>query len=488
VTPTVAEGQPADTPPAYWSRTVPERRRPPAEAVTTFDEVLLGYEPEDAVAEARRGAGIAFGAATRGCPFGVDIDRLVVALAAGDFVTAATVVSAAHPWGGILGRCCHKFCETAMEGRYPPGVEPLNLRALERAAADHGPWQPTRVDAPPSGKHVAIVGAGSGGLATALGLLRAGHAVTIFDALPDLGGMLIVGYPHFRMPRSVLRRELPIQSPLLELRLGTPIDRAALERLLAEYDAVCLAIGRFRPAAVRIPGDDLAGVYEALDFLQQVTLGTPPPIGDTVAVLGAGYTAQDVARTARRLGARVHVLYRRGPNEMPVSPDSRERFIQMMEREGAPYRFFVSPVRIVGENGRAVAVECQPTRPGPPDASGRPRPEPAAEPPFLLPVTAVIKATGQRPDFGLLPPDVLADQDFVLHADRHTSRRGLFVVGDIAGDVGNDGAFVGGLETAAQINRFLTDPAYVWPTVTPAQHVVRRRPGPSHDLSPGGVP
>jgi NADPH-dependent glutamate synthase beta subunit-like oxidoreductase len=458
---------------------VPEARRPTDEAVASFDEVLLGYDRGAAVAEARRGAGLAFGAATRACPFGVDFDRLVPALAAGDFDLAAAVVADAHPWGGIMGRCCHKFCEVGMLGAYPTDVEPLNLRTLERAAADHGPARPTIVEAPPSGKRVAVVGAGSGGLATALGLLRAGHAVTIFDALPDVGGMLIVGYPEFRMPRDVLRRELPIQSPLLRLEFGQRVDRAVLERLLADYDAVCLAIGRFRPAAVKLPGDELAGVYEALDFLQAVTLGTPPPIGATVAVLGAGYTAQDVARTALRLGARVHVLYRRGPEEMPVAPGTRERFIQMMEREGVPYQFFVSPLRIVGEHGRAVAVECQRTRLGAPDASGRGRPEPTDEPPFLLPITAVIKAMGQRPDFSLLPADVLATADFVLHVDRHASRRGLFVVGDVAGDLGNDGGFVGGLETAGHMNRFLADPAYAWPTVTPATPVARHRPGPS---------
>ncbi len=460
------------------SRRIPERRLAPTEAVTSFDEVLLGYDREAAVAEARRGAGLAYEPATRGCPFGVDVDRLVAALANGDFDGAAAVVSQAHPWGGIMGRCCHKFCEAAMADAYPTGFEPLNLRTLERAAADHGRRQPTVVERPPSGKRVAIVGAGSGGLATALGLLRAGHAVTLFDALPDVGGMLIVGYPNFRMPRPVLRRELPIQSALLRLALGERIDRARLEELLAEYDAVCLALGRFRPAAVRVPGDDLAGVYEALDFLERVTLGTPPAIGDRVAVLGAGYTAQDVARTARRLGAEVHVLYRRGPEEMPVRPANRARFIQMMEREGVPYQFYLNPLRIVGEHGRAVAVEVQRTRLGPPDASGRPRPEPADEPPFLLPVTAVVKATGQRPDFALLPEDVRATADFVLHVDRHASRRGLFVVGDIAGDVGNDGAFVGGLETAARMNRFLADPAYAWPELPPDLVVTRRSPGP----------
>jgi glutamate synthase (NADPH/NADH) small chain len=461
----------------YTSRMVPEQRRPPMEAVTTFDEVLLGYDRAAAQAEARRGLGLAYGAATRGCPFGVDFDRLVPALAEGDFDRAAAVVAEAHPWGGIMGRCCHKFCEAAMVGAYPEGMEPLNLRTLERAAADHGPPQPTVVEAEPSGKRVAIVGAGSGGLGTALGLLRAGHAVTIYDDLRDIGGMLIVGYPNFRMPRDVLRRELPIQSPLLHLEFGQPIDRAGLGRLLAEYDAVCLAIGRFRPAAVKIPGDELASVYEGLDFLEAVTLGTPPPIGDTVAVLGAGYTAQDVARTARRLGARCHVLYRRGPEEMPVAASTRDRFIQMMEREGVPYQWLLTPLRILGEDGRAVAVEVQRTRLGPPDASGRGRPEPTDEPPYLLPVTAVIKAMGQRPDFTLLPDDVHANADFVLHVDRHASRRGLFVVGDIAGDVGNDGAFVGGLETAVQMNRYLADPAHAWPAVGPDTEVERHRPG-----------
>jgi NADPH-dependent glutamate synthase beta subunit-like oxidoreductase len=462
--------------PVAHSERVPERRLSPSEAVTTFDELLQGYAAAGAQAEAERGRGRSFAAASAACPFGVDVDAMLEKLAAGDVEAAGAVVSDAHPWGGIMGRCCHRFCEQAMLGTYPPGFEPINLRALERAAADLGSARPTFVQAAPSGKRVAIVGAGSGGLATALGLLRKGHAVTIFDSLPAVGGMLIVGYPTFRMPRHVLRRELPIQSPLLNLELGRHVDQAMVERLLAEYDAVCLAIGRFASADVGLEGDDLDNVYEAVDFLEQVTRGTPPPIGDTVAVLGAGYTAQDVARTARRLGARVHVLYRRGPEEMPVRAANRQKFIAMMQREGVPYRFFLAPLRIVGEGGRATGVELQPTRLGEPDDSGRRVAEPTGEPPQVLPVTAVVKAFGQRPDFSLLPDDVRVDGLYVVHVDHRSTRPRLFVVGDIAGQVGNDGAFDGGLKTAQHIDRFLHQPDG-WPTIPEGLRMRAERPG-----------
>jgi len=438
--------------------------------------VLLGFDRETAVAEAQRGPDLSYAQATAACPWHVDIDGLVGALAAGDFDTAAEAVRSGHPWGSILGRCCHRFCQAAMASAYPPGVEPLNLRSLERAAADFGRHVPPKFDAPPSGKRAAVVGAGSGGLATALGLLRRGHQVTLVDGLPDIGGMLLAGYPNFRMPREVLRRELPLASPLLKLRLNEHVDHDRLDQLLAEYDAVCLAIGFFRPATARIPGDDLAGVYDGLTFLNSVALGERPPVGDAVAVLGAGFTAQDVARTVRRLGAQVHVLYRRGPEQLPVHAFQRDRFIALMQREEVPYTFFVEPLRVLGENGRVAALECRRTRLGPPDESGRPRPEPADEPPFQLPVSAVIKAFGQQPDYSLLPAGVRLDGRFVVNEDYRSTRPGLFVAGDIAGDVGNDGAFFGGLQAAEHMHGFMMG-SYDWPAINHDKRMQARRPG-----------
>jgi formate dehydrogenase major subunit len=459
-----------------WSERVPDRRVPPAEAITHFEEVLLGYDPPSATAEAQRGLGLSYEPARRDCPFGVDVAGLVRNTAAGDFDAAAAGIRQAHPWAAILGRCCHKFCEQAMLGAYPTGLEPLNLSGLERAAGEYGHWEPTEIEVPPSGKGVAVVGAGSGGLALAQGLLRAGHAVTIFDALPDIGGMFIVGYPPFRMPRRVVQRELPIRSSLLRLELGQRIDRPRLEHLFGEYDAVCLASGQFLAADVQLPGDDLDGVYEALPFLEEVALHGPPSLGEHVIVVGAGYSAQDAARTARRLGAKVQVVYRRSQAEMPVRPAKRASLLKMMQAEGISHQFLVDVTRIIGEAGRVVGIECQRMRLGGVDESGRARPEPSNEPAFVLPATTVITAFGQRPDFSLLPHDVAVDGSLVVHDRYRSTLKGLFVVGDIAGNVGNDGAFAGGLEAAAEMNRYLADPLRSWPVVDPHTRMSARRP------------
>src|SRR5581483_6270601 len=447
------------------------------EAITSFGEVLLGYDQAAAIQEARRGLSLDYTAASKACPFGVDLNRVVEALAREDFNAAATVVGSAHPWAGILARCCHRFCEQAMLGTYPAGVEPIKLRALERAAGDYGAHPAVRIDLPPAGGRVAILGAGSGGLATALGVLRAGHRVTLYDAEPVLGGMFVVGYPSFRMPRPLLRRELEIESPLLELRLGESLDRPAVQRLLDEHDAGWLGIRQYSALAVSVAGEEGGGVYDALDFLRDVSYGRPPFTGGEVAVLGAGYTAQDAARSARRLGSQVRVLYRRGAEEMPVSDYNRYRFIKMMEEEGCPYEFLTNPVRIVRDAGAVVGVECQRIRLGEPDESGRPRPEPTGEPSFVVPASAVIKAFGQRPDFSLLPDGVALDGRLVVNEDYRSTRKGLFVVGDVAGNIGNDGAFVGGLQAARHINDYLADPIRPWPAVDPELKIVPDRPG-----------
>src|SRR5690348_9908250 len=294
---------------------------PAAEAITTFDEVNLGYTPAEAQAEAARAASLDFAGAQRACPFGIDVGRLVQATAAGDFAAARAAVEAGHPWPGILGRWCAGWCEIGLP--LPDGMEAPNLKALERAAGTHAGGRAVFEPGPDSGKRVAVVGAGSAGSAAVYRLRQRGHAVAVYDQLPVPGGMMFVGFPNFRLPVSVLHSEIDFKRWGAAEHYGVAVDAALLRRLLAEFDAVLVTTGKFKEERLGVPGEDLEGVLDALHFLTDVKLGRPPRIGPRVVVVGAGYTAQDASRTCRRLGCEVQVLYRRTPEDMPVHTDRR---------------------------------------------------------------------------------------------------------------------------------------------------------------------
>lgn len=440
------------------ARQVPMATLPPEVAVTTFDEVALGYTRAEAMAEAQRANGADLAAARAACPFGVDVPRLVGAIAAGDFDAALGVALAAHPWPGILGRWCNKYCERgAVLG---PGLDPLAVGALERAAADHGDRRGFAFrPGPPTGKRVAIIGAGSAASAAAYRLRQYGHHVACYEQLPVSGGMMFTGYPNFRLPLAVLRRENTLEAWGVETHYDVRADAALVERLVAEYDAVLLGTGKFKEVRLEIPGEDLDGVWDALHFLTESKLGRNPRVGPRVVVVGAGYTAQDASRTCRRLGCTVQVLYRRTKDEMPVRPYLRDKFVARQAAEGAPYVFQTTPVRILGQGGRVVGVECVRTHPGPPDASGRPSAVPVPGSHFVIPCDTVIEATGEVVDLSFLPPGVrLADAQHVWvdPATWMTSLPKLFAAGEMTGLSGTDRAFASGFAAAAAIHRYLS--------------------------------
>jgi NADPH-dependent glutamate synthase beta subunit-like oxidoreductase len=435
---------------------VPMRALPTAVAVTTFDEVPLGYSRDEAMAEARRAGDYDFAASQAACPFGVDLGGLVRAIAAGDFDAALETVLEAHPWPGILGRHCHAPCVQAHNlGRR---VEGINLGALERAAADHGdrtrfPFQPGA----PTGRRVAVIGAGSAASAAAYRLRQLGHAVTIYEQLPVAGGMMFAGYPSFRLPLVVLRAENAPEAWGVEMRYNVRVDTALVERLVAEYDAVLLGTGKFKEVRMNIPGEDLEGVWSALDFLTQFKLGNTPTVGPRVVVAGAGYTAQDSSRTCVRLGHQVRVLYRRTKQEMPVQPYLREKFVARQAAEGAPYVFQTMPVRILGENGRVVGVECVRTEPGPLDASGRPEAVPVPGSNFVIECDTVIEATGEEVDLSFLPAAVRLQDARHVAVDEQwmTSLPRLFAAGEMTGISSTWRAFASGFSAADGIDRYV---------------------------------
>jgi glutamate synthase (NADPH/NADH) small chain len=430
------------------------RELAPEEAVRTFAEISLGYSPVEAMQEALRATSTDFSAAQQACPFRVNVAALVRHTAAGEFESALREVMAAHPWPEVLGRWCHRSCEAAST---LGDSEPLNISGLERAAADHGisgrpPFRPS----PPTGRRAAVLGAGSAGSAAAYRLRQHGHAVAVFDQLPIGGGMKTIGFPDFRLPLSVVQRENALSEWGVETHFGVQLNRKIVRQLLNEYDAVIAATGKFKGARLGIPGEELSGVYDAIDFLTSVKLGRPFELGPRVAVLGAGYSAQDTSRTARRMGSYVTIYYRRSQQEMPVRPERRAYYLARQQAEGAPYVFQRAPVKIVGKNGRVVGIELIRTEPGVPDESGRPTPIPVPESQFTVECSNVIVAVGEVCDLSFLPEDIQTTDDGHVRIDQTTFRTSierLYAVGEMTGLKGTAAALRAGLSCGDFVDR-----------------------------------
>jgi NADPH-dependent glutamate synthase beta subunit-like oxidoreductase len=285
-----------------------------------------------------------------------------------------------------------------------------------------------------TGKKVAIVGAGPAGLSAAYYLARLGYSPVIFETLPVPGGMTHVGIPEYRLPRHVIGRETElIQQEGVEIRyntrLGRDIEFADLEA--QGFEATFVAVGAHLGRPLGIPGEDLPGSMDAIDFLRRVALGEKVEIGDRVLVLGGGNSAMDAARTSIRLGAKqVRVVYRRGRNEMPANPWE----IEEAEEEGVEFLYLAAPVECRGDEG-VQGLVCQQMELGEPDESGRRRPVPSDMAPFVLEADSIIAAVGQKPDFSPLASDesIRFNRYGYLEIDPHTlmtSRPGVFVGGD----------------------------------------------------------
>ncbi len=334
------------------------------------------------------------------CPACTDVPRYIALLADGRYRDSYEVNREANVLPACLGRICARPCEDACRRRVVDA--PVAICALKRVAADYG--GPARVEpvAPPTGKRVAIVGAGPSGLAAARELARRGHQVTILERYPVPGGMLWVGVPEWRLPRDVLRSEVGLITDLgVEIRYDVEVGRdVSLEELVDRFDAVLLAAGCQQPTTLGIPGEELEGVVSGLRFLERVNLyGSQGMLaGERVLTIGGGYVSLDCARSALRLGAVRSILaYRRGRDDMPVSQDE----IAEAEREGVEVLFMVTPVRITGRAGRVTHVEFVRNRLGDPDEAGRRRIEPVPGSTLVVPCDRVIVAIGQRPDRSL---------------------------------------------------------------------------------------
>ena len=446
-------------------------RQPAREAVTNFDEIELGYDKPAAIAEAKRVlARFDLDVSSHRCPFDVDVPRFVGQIAEGDFDAALATIREAHPFAQVMGRHCHKFCEYPFTGeqyymygtpRDETSTAPF-ISALERAAADHGsPSVPEVGEAAPTGKRVAVIGAGSAGVACAWELRRLGHDVAVYEGEDEPGGLLTTGYPPFRMPRQAVADEHDLAAWGVEVRRAR-VDGDLLASLVEEYDAVFLAVGRTNVPIPDDGGAELVGVERSSEFLRRTWKDGNDLTGQRVVVIGGGFGGVDVVRSAVRLGAAsVEMVYRRGLDEM-LGGGLGPTFADILRDEDVGLRLFTEPRRVVGEAGHVSAVELGRTE-RLPDRAVRS----IAGGEETVPADLVVWAIGERAAVTWISDavDVALDASGLVATDpisRRTSHPKVWAGGDIRGGKGNHGAAQDGLWAARSIDAHLTDRFDSW--------------------------
>ncbi len=445
-----------------------------------FNEVALGYTKEMAMEEATRCLGCPKMPCKNGCPVQINIPDFIAKVAEGDFEAAYQIINKTSSLPAVCGRVCpqenqcEKYCVRGVKG------EPVAIGRLERFVAD---WHNAHATEPAkkpatNGHKVAIIGSGPAGLTCAGDLAKQGYEVTVFEALHKAGGVLVYGIPEFRLPKAIVQKEVDTLKELgVEVCTNVVIGKTiTIDELMGEmgFEAVFIGSGAGLPKFMNIPGENLQGVYSANEFLTRINLmkayqeGSATPIKHAlkVAVVGGGNVAMDAARCAKRLGAEVHIVYRRSMAELPA----RHEEVEHAEEEGVIFDTLCNPVEILGyhnpedkrdpKNGSVCGIRCIRMELGEPDEKGRRRPVEVAGSEFDMEMDCVIMALGTNPNplikattKGL---DVNSHGGIIVDENAMTSRQGVYAGGDaVTGAATVILAMGAGKQAAAAIDEYL---------------------------------
>ena len=418
-----------------------------AARAANFTEVNLGFTERLALLEADRCLQCKDPRCVQGCPVGVNIPKFLDLLTHGKIAEAAQSLMCDNALPTVTGRVCPQETQCEAECVRAAKGLPVGVGYLERYVAD---WaQNHRDQLPvtkpmPTGRRVAIVGAGPAGLTAAGELAKLGHDVTIYEALHKPGGVLVYGIPEFRLPKKIVEQEVEkLVAAGVKIECNVIIGRTyTLPELRENFDAVFVANGAGLPVFMNVPGENLKGVYSANEYLTRINLmtayqfprsDTPVLQGQRVAVVGGGNVAMDAVRTAKRLGAeQAMIVYRRTRAELPA----RAEEVHHAEEEGIRFEFLTAPLEVVGNDKRWVSgLRCQRMQLGKPDASGRARPEPVPDSEFILSCDVVVVAIGTRanPLLTATCPDLKLNKwgNIITDDNGMTSVPGVFAGGDI---------------------------------------------------------
>ena len=384
---------------------IPEQE--PALRIKNFEEVAIGYTEEQAQLEASRCLQCKKPLCVSGCPVQVQIPEFIQLIKDKKYLEAACKIKETNALPAVCGRVCPQ--ESQCEKKCILGIkgEPVAIGRLERFVADYERTHSTEKVSQVKSNHVkvAIVGSGPAGLTCAADLAKKGFEITVFEAFHQAGGVLVYGIPEFRLPKSIVQKEIEKVQELgviikTNMVVGKIVD---IEELFQQgYQAIFIGVGAGLPSFLNIPGEDLGGVYSANEFLTRVNLmkaykfpeyDTPVKIGQKVAVVGGGNVAMDSARSAKRLGAEVYLIYRRTQKEMPARTEESHH----AQEEKIIFQILTNPIEILGnEQGNVKAIKCLKMELGTPDESGRRRPIPIPGSEFILEVDSVIMALGNK--------------------------------------------------------------------------------------------
>ena len=452
---------------------IPVREQDPKVRAANFEEVCHGYNQEEAMCEASRCIGCKNAQCIKGCPVGINIPGFISAIKVGDFEEAYRIIGESSALPAVCGRVCPQ--ESQCEGRCIRGMkgDALAIGKLERFVADYAlenDIKPVKAEKK-NGHKVAIIGSGPSGLTCAGDLAKLGYDVTVFEALHELGGVLVYGIPEFRLPKEkVVAKEIQKVKELgVNFETNVVIGKSTtIDQLIEEegFEAVFIGSGAGLPKFMGIPGENANGVFSANEYLTRSNLmkaskedyDTPIIGGKKVAVVGGGNVAMDAARTALRLGAEVHIVYRRSEEELPA----RAEEVHHAKEEGVIFDILTNPIEIVEKDGWVRGIKCVKMELTEADESGRRRPTEIPDSEFVLDVDTVIMSLGTSPNplIASTTEGLAINQWKCIVADENgkTSKEGVYAGGDaVTGAATVILAMGAGTDAARGIHEYLSD-------------------------------